>query len=74
LRTRSENDYASYWKTSKELGISDAIAGTILSAINQALVEPYIDRAIPIETQNAIKEGEVVDPIELQDNRLCQTG
>jgi hypothetical protein len=51
-----------------------AIAGTILGAINQALVEPYIDRAIPIETQNAIKEGEVVDPIELQDNRLCQTG
>jgi hypothetical protein len=33
-----------------------------------------MDRAIPIETQNAIKEGEVVDPIELQDNRLCQTG
>ena len=61
-------------KPQKELGISDAIAGTILGAINQALVEPYIDRAIPIETQHAIKEGEVVDPIELQDNRLCQTG
>ena len=48
-------------KPQKELGISDAIAGTILGAINQALVEPYIDRAITIETQNAIKEGEVVD-------------
>ena len=74
MRTRSENDYAKYWKTSKGIRISDAIAGTILGAFNHALVEPYIDRAIPIETQNAIKEGEVVDPIELQDNRLCQTG
>ena len=54
--------------------LSGAIAGTVLGVINQALVEPYIDRAISIETQNAIKEGEVVDPIELQDNRLCQTG
>lgn len=72
MRTRSENDYA-YWKTSKGLGISDAIAGTILGAINHALVEPYIDRAIPIETQNAVKEGEVVDPIEQHDYRLCQT-
>ena len=41
--------------------LSGAIAGTILGAINQALVEPYIDRAISIETQNVIKEGQVVD-------------
>ena len=54
--------------------VSGAIAGTILGIINQALVEPYIDRAISIETQNAIKEGEVVDPIELQDYRLWQKG
>ena len=54
--------------------MSGAIAGTILGAINQALVEPYIDRAISIETQNAIKEGEVVDPVELQNYRLWQKG
>ena len=54
--------------------MSGAIAGTILGVINQALVEPYIDRAISIETQNAIKEGEVVDPIELQNYRLWQKG
>ena len=36
--------------------LSGAIAVTILGAINQALVEPYIDRAISIETQNVIKE------------------
>ena len=54
--------------------VSGAIAGTILGIINQALVEPYIDRAISIETQNAIKEGEVVDPIELQEYRLWQKG
>lgn len=43
--------------------LSGAIAGTILGAINQALVEPYIDRAISIETQNVIKEGQVVDSV-----------
>ena len=54
--------------------LSGAIAGTILGVINQALVEPYIDRAISIETQNAIKEGEVIDPVELQNYRLWQKG
>lgn len=54
--------------------LSGAIAGTILGAINQALVEPYIDRAISIETQNVIKEGEVVDSVELQNYRLWQKG
>jgi predicted cobalt transporter CbtA len=54
--------------------LSGAIAGTILGAINQALVEPYIDRAISIETQNAIKEGEIVNPVELQNYRLWQKG
>jgi predicted cobalt transporter CbtA len=54
--------------------LSGAIAGTILGAINQALVEPYIDRAISIETQNVIKEGEVIDPVELQNYRLWQKG
>jgi predicted cobalt transporter CbtA len=54
--------------------LSGAIAGTILGAINQALVEPYIDRAISIETQNVIKEGQVVDSVELQNYRLWQKG
>ena len=54
--------------------LSGAIAGTVLGAINQALVEPYIDRAISLETQNAIKEGEVIDPVELQNYRLWQKG
>jgi predicted cobalt transporter CbtA len=50
------------------------MTGAILGVVNQALVEPYIDRAISIETQNAIKEGEVVDPVELQNYRLWQKG
>ena len=54
--------------------LSGAIAGTVLGVINQALVEPHIDRAISIETQNAIKEGEVVNPVELQNYRLWQKG
>jgi predicted cobalt transporter CbtA len=54
--------------------LSGAIAGTILGIINQVLVEPYIDRAIFIETQNAIKGGEVIDPVELQDYRIWQKG
>jgi predicted cobalt transporter CbtA len=52
--------------------LSGAIAGTILGILNQALVEPYIDRAISIETQSAIKEGEIVYPVELQNYRLWQ--
>jgi hypothetical protein len=35
-------------------------------------LNPYIDRAISIETQNAIMEGETVDPLELQNYRLWQ--
>jgi predicted cobalt transporter CbtA len=54
--------------------LSGTIAGTILGIINLALVEPYIDRAISIETQTAVKEGEVIDPVELQDYRLWQKG
>jgi predicted cobalt transporter CbtA len=54
--------------------LSGAIAGTILGVINQALVEPYIDKAISIETQSAIEEGEVVDVVELENYRLWQKG
>jgi predicted cobalt transporter CbtA len=54
--------------------LSGAIAGTILGALNQAIVEPYIDRAISIETEIAVKEGKVIDPVELQNYRLWQKG
>jgi predicted cobalt transporter CbtA len=54
--------------------LSGAIAGTILGVINQALVEPYIERAIAIETQNANEEGEVIGSAELQNYRLWQKG
>jgi predicted cobalt transporter CbtA len=52
--------------------LAGTIAGIILGVLNQALVEPYMDRAISIETQNAIKEGKVIDPVELQNYRLWQ--
>ena len=54
--------------------LSGAIAGTILGVLNLAMVEPYIDRAISIETENAVKEGDVIDPVELQNYRLWQKG
>ena len=54
--------------------LSGAIAGTILGALNQAIVEPYIDRAISIETESAVKEGQVIDHVELQNYRLWQKG
>jgi hypothetical protein len=54
--------------------LSGAIAGTILGLINQIIVEPYIDRAITIETQNAIKEGEIINPDELTEYRIWQKG
>ena len=41
--------------------LSGAIAGTILGLVNLALVEPYLDKAIGIEVQNAISTGEEVD-------------
>lgn len=54
--------------------LSGAIAGTILGVINQAIVEPYIERAIEIESQNAIKGGEDIDSTELQNYRMWQKG
>jgi hypothetical protein len=37
---------------------SGAIAGTLLGLINQILVEPFVDKAIGIQTQRAINAGE----------------
>ena len=44
--------------------LAGAIAGTILGAINQVIVEPFIERAIALENQNAANSGELINPIE----------
>ena len=52
--------------------IAGAISGTLLAIINLGIVEPYIDEAINIENQNAIAQGEVINPQEFNDYRLWQ--
>jgi predicted cobalt transporter CbtA len=54
--------------------ISGAIAGTILGAANQVIVEPYIERAIALELQNAEQSGEMINPIEFAAYRFWQKG
>src|SRR3989475_2093226 len=54
--------------------ISGAIAGTILGAVNQIIVEPYVDRAIQLETENAGKSGEMINPLEFAAYRVWQRG
>ena len=54
--------------------ISGAIAGTVLGLVNLVLVEPYLDKAIEIEVQNAINQGEQVDQIEQINYRFWQKG
>jgi predicted cobalt transporter CbtA len=54
--------------------ISGAIAGTILGVVNLVLVEPYLDKAIGIEVQNAIESGEKVNPEEHTNYRFWQKG
>jgi predicted cobalt transporter CbtA len=54
--------------------LSGAIAGTLLGLINQILVEPFVDDAIEIETQNMISEGKTVDRQEVNSVRLWQKG
>lgn len=54
--------------------ISGAIAGTILGAVNQVVVEPYINRAIKLELQNAEQNGEIINPIEFAAYRFWQRG
>ena len=52
--------------------LSGAISGILLAIINLGIVEPYIDEAINIENQNAIAQGEVINPQEFNDYRLWQ--
>ena len=55
--------------------LAGAIAGTILGILNQAIVEPYIEKAIALENQKAAaEEGEIVDPLEFNNYRLWQRG
>ena len=53
---------------------SGAIAGTLLGLINQIVVEPYIDKAIGIQTQRAINAGENIDPVQQLHYRRGQKG
>jgi predicted cobalt transporter CbtA len=53
---------------------SGAIAGIVLGLINQAIVEPFIDKAVSIETQRHIARGESVDTIQQSQYRIWQKG
>jgi predicted cobalt transporter CbtA len=55
--------------------LAGAIAGTILGAINQVAVEPYIERAIELEMRNTIAQsGQVINPAEFAAYRFWQKG
>jgi predicted cobalt transporter CbtA len=56
--------------------VSGAIAGTLFGLINQVIVEPYIDRAVGIQTQNAINSGQMIMSTTTQQSnyRLWQKG
>lgn len=54
--------------------LSGTIAGTILSLVNQAVVEPFIEQAIELEVQAAAAQGEIIDPVELEAYRDWQIG
>ena len=53
---------------------SGVIAGIVLGLINQAVVEPFIDRAISIETQQHIAKGESIDTAQQFQYRIWQKG
>ena len=53
---------------------SGVIAGIVLGLINQAVVEPFIDRAISIETQRHIARGESIDTAQQSQYRVWQKG
>jgi predicted cobalt transporter CbtA len=54
--------------------LAGAIAGTILGAINQIAVEPYIDHAVELETHNANQSSQIINPAEFTAYRLWQRG
>ncbi|MBV9178465.1 MAG: CbtA family protein [Nitrososphaeraceae archaeon] len=53
---------------------SGAIAGIVLGLINQAIVEPFIDKAISIETQRHIARWGMPDMTEQPQYRMWQKG
>jgi predicted cobalt transporter CbtA len=53
---------------------SGVIAGIVLGLINQAVVEPFIDRAISIETQRHVARGESIDTAQQSQYRIWQKG
>ena len=54
--------------------LAGAIAGTILGAINQVAVEPYIEHAIELEMRNTAQSGQEIDPAEFAAYRFWQKG
>src|SRR5919198_3980913 len=54
--------------------LAGAIAGTILGAMNQVAVEPFIEHAIELERQNTEQTGQIINPAELAAYRLWQKG
>ncbi len=54
--------------------IAGAIAGTILGAMNQVAVEPYIDHAVELEMQNTDQSSQIINPAEFTAYRLWQRG
>ena len=53
---------------------SGVIAGIVLGLINQAVVEPFIDRAISIEMQRHVARGESIDTVQQSQYRVWQKG
>jgi predicted cobalt transporter CbtA len=54
--------------------LAGAIAGTVLGAVNQLAVEPYIERAIELEMQNAVQSGPPINSEEFTAYRFWQKG
>jgi predicted cobalt transporter CbtA len=52
--------------------LSGAIAGALLGLINQIIVEPFIDKAIGIETQREVNAGMDIDPLQQSHYRMWQ--
>ena len=52
--------------------LSGAVAGALLGLINQGIVEPFIDKAIGIETQKEISTGKIVDSTQQSQYRIWQ--
>ena len=48
------------------------VAGVILGLINQGIVEPFIDKAIGIETQKQVNAGKVIDFAQQSQYRIYQ--